>query len=893
MSSLVLAAVHWTILSPPLSLSFLLLLFAHATHHATVAAAETSSHTEDETSVSQIIATMASVSPGGNDNEANGETMEGSILDGINIDNAMLKQKSLEFDELRSRINRRLSNLQGMATWVQKEVDALNVLLGNRNNDDGKSESDRGSDNRGERSGADDAANLKRADGDKGGEKEVGDDEEDEEKEEENYYYSIGYLHDEIEDASLKLVQLTDRTKVLMSRVGEYNRQALGGKKFDGEKSLFGGGLEGRLDNVLMEEINRRNRYQNQLQQQKRFGANEEKASILDEKKNGTRNDTMATSSSSPYITLSQLSHLLHPSALLQPTEEMLIVYLASLAKQLFSKRIQSQDQEWNDHFATLHSGLEKEMKLLEKNIQGDKCLEVSQAMAMVANLLKEHYYDGTNMVDHASFENGGSVVYSLTSGGYQPPIRNNDFILGTYHGSGDSRKEAHHEYERAKIAEKRIEEIYRAQKSFADIASHPNSNVPLLHQLLDWTEKVDVWELYTSYKLGNLREYLPQDWERALDHFFCGNDGKQRSSSWEEYTLRGLIDQLIPDYVYHSLGMTHVKSFGWWFGRTAGPEVAITAGWSESGGSNETDSSYGGSSGKLHGGWSSKPLGNCYPLSMRPEDDPALSFSSWNRLISMGSMGDEEGNLSSLLMGPKFTVRLPYPIYIDAVTLEHRSLPVRPGTEGGTSAPRWVRVVGFPPCPKNVKNKFPSGGEDVDECGMRGFDVDHPIDLGSFEYHRITISDREDDHDGGNGDDESNTTALKKRRRSIQTFAVKGGKLNPLSLFDYETFDEATKTPNTSLENEVNDKEHADPMQCKTDSMSCSALPQQPSSSESEVFEEGQCGFPHDGNVVPSCGDGDPTSSSSSPDGGRRHMVEAVSFIIEENYFIINFSRC
>ena len=41
-------------------------------------------------------------------------------------------------------------------------------------------------------------------------------------------------------------------------------------------------------------------------------------------------------------------------------------------------------------------------------------------------------------------------------------------------------------------------------------------------------------------------------------------------------------MDALVPVYVYHSLGVSHNVNFTKVFGRTAGPEVAISAGYSK-----------------------------------------------------------------------------------------------------------------------------------------------------------------------------------------------------------------------------------------------------------------------------------------------------------------------
>ena len=56
--------------------------------------------------------------------------------------------------------------------------------------------------------------------------------------------------------------------------------------------------------------------------------------------------------------------------------------------------------------------------------------------------------------------------------------------------------------------------------------------------------------------------------------------------------------------------------------------------------------------------------------------------------------------------------------------------------------------MVGYPPC-KEVDE------DEEDECGERGFDISRPIDLGSFEYQRITVTGREDDYGGSDNDGE------------------------------------------------------------------------------------------------------------------------------------------
>lgn len=246
--------------------------------------------------------------------------------------------------------------------------------------------------------------------------------------------------------------------------------------------------------------------------------------------------------------------------------------------------------------------------------------------------------------------------------------------------------------------------------------------------------------------------------------------------------------------------------------------------------------------------------------------------------------------------VGPKYTVRLPYPVRVDAITLEHRSFPVAPRelsegwNLGGESAPRWVRAVGYPPC-------GPDEGDE--ECGTRGFDIARPIDLGAFEYRRITVTGREDDYGGGNDDnddEEEDEVAGKdgpfpagRRRRSVQTFPARGGRWRPKSLLE-------NGSGRGSSGDAVEISRAEDPgQQCTFDDMSCGAPPPPDEPEEDEHAMTGQCAPPEDEDSPPSCGDGEassaPPSYPSKGGGGddngvdERHVVEAVSFVVEENW--------
>ncbi|KAL7526044.1 hypothetical protein ACHAXR_003355 [Thalassiosira sp. AJA248-18] len=583
---------------------------------------------------------------------------------------------------------------------------------------------------------------------------------------------------------------------------------------------------------------------------------------------NATADETTSSSSdttttSSPYITLANLNQLLSTQNLILPSEAPLQQRLSVLVMQLMNQHIASDDAMLKARLEEVTKRYEKEYDALQqemgKNVPlvdngGGQCLAIPQAVELVGKALEEHYYDGTNLIDHASYENGGSVVYELTSASYVPPPRMDASV-----GIDGSSKRAMYEYQKQKMFDEQTESMYHHHQRTM-MTNDDATNNSIMNQLSEVAENMNGWEWYTSFKFENLRQYLPDDWERLLDNLF-DNRLDESSPSWSDYTPRGAMDVMIPDYVYHSLGISNDANFGKVFGRTASPEVAISTGYSKSGGGDGSSS-----------GWTAKPLGQCYPLSMRQEDDPALSLLSRRTHMEGGMEVMDEDVGSSMLVGPKYTVRLPYPVYIDAVTLEHRSFPLSQGsleggTKGGESAPRWEE--------DGVEEE-----EEDDGCGVRGFDISKPIDLGSFEYQRITVTGREDDYGGGDDDGiEDSSPFSGRRRRSIQTFAVKGGKQKPSLLFG-----------NDSPEEEGED-DASDATLCSADSESCGAPPTDKASLISEPEPEpdplpvGQCAPPKDEDSAPSCGADASSSASSSESNSVRQVVEAVSLIVEENW--------
>jgi len=76
-----------------------------------------------------------------------------------------------------------------------------------------------------------------------------------------------------------------------------------------------------------------------------------------------------------------------------------------------------------------------------------------------------------------------------------------------------------------------------------------------------------------------------------------------------------------------------------------------------------------------------------------------------------------------------QITIRLGQPVKVTSVTLDHVSPLLEPaGREKGLSAPRYVRVVGYPPCA--------SGDND---CERLGFDARKPLELSEFQYLRAS----------------------------------------------------------------------------------------------------------------------------------------------------------
>lgn len=189
------------------------------------------------------------------------------------------------------------------------------------------------------------------------------------------------------------------------------------------------------------------------------------------------------------------------------------------------------------------------------------------------------------------------------------------------------------------------------------------------------------------------VRKYIPQDWERLFP------------AGWKDWDLSKVtIQNLIPAYVYHSLPSHVVSLF------------------------------------KLHFG-----------LHIQAPVETILS--SNNHLGSCWRFPGRNG---------KVTLRLSTPTIIKNVTISHY-----PWLETAhnpknfkrhiLSAPRYIRMVGYPPC----------DDKDDDCLDFQGFDSSNPMNLGSFEY-KIHSSVTDDDDEFQDEDE-----VYEEPQSSVQTFVL------------------------------------------------------------------------------------------------------------------------
>mmetsp|Transcript_29986 Transcript_29986/g.64231 ORF Transcript_29986/g.64231 Transcript_29986/m.64231 type:complete len:498 (-) Transcript_29986:249-1742(-) len=70
-----------------------------------------------------------------------------------------------------------------------------------------------------------------------------------------------------------------------------------------------------------------------------------------------------------------------------------------------------------------------------------------------------------------------------------------------------------------------------------------------------------------------------------------------------------------------------------------------------------------------------------------------------------------------------QITLKFAYPVYVDSVSIDHISWNIIPQGKHD-SAPKRMKVIGYPPCDEMDSN-----------CGAAGFDVSDPIDIADIDY--------------------------------------------------------------------------------------------------------------------------------------------------------------
>jgi len=221
-------------------------------------------------------------------------------------------------------------------------------------------------------------------------------------------------------------------------------------------------------------------------------------------------------------------------------------------------------------------------------------------------------------------------------------------------------------------------------------------------HRNVDWT----LGDVFGSIIPEDWEQFLPAEWDQYDISFL------QDYSSYSN--LKKQIRSMIPHYVWHTLptaiagsaSSTNTASTGVVGSIPPPPEMVLNP---------------------------NTNLGSCWPLPHRPH-------------------GEDDG---------KITIRLKVPVRVEGITVDHYSGTVSQMDK--LSAPRSFVVVGYPPCAAVVDGEEEEDGGK--ECRAVGFDVNNPIQLGSFEY-KIVPMPVEDEEDEGR-DVETWPT------RSIQTFPI------------------------------------------------------------------------------------------------------------------------
>mmetsp|Transcript_22319 Transcript_22319/g.41002 ORF Transcript_22319/g.41002 Transcript_22319/m.41002 type:complete len:400 (+) Transcript_22319:43-1242(+) len=261
---------------------------------------------------------------------------------------------------------------------------------------------------------------------------------------------SLDVMYDDMDLIGTKVAELIRRTESVLARVGDYNRLALKGQLANegGDSTVAVGGLGERLDNVLKEEMGRRDRYNASMIEAAMTllsGDNAAESNVsADDSINAAleiNTSESSTSTPSPYITITKLDALLSPQNVIQPSETTLQRSLYDVTIDSFKQHIQTDDDMWKSRITEIPKRYEKEITTLQAQSQKSQktsqtkkqCLAIPTAVEMVGKVLVEHYHDGTNLVDHTSYESGGSVVYKLTSAAYVPSPRNDGLVGGCY----------------------------------------------------------------------------------------------------------------------------------------------------------------------------------------------------------------------------------------------------------------------------------------------------------------------------------------------------------------------------------------------------------------------------------------------------------------------------
>jgi hypothetical protein len=679
--------------------------------------------------------------------------------------------------------------------------------------------------------------------------------------------------------------ELVQRTYKVRTNVQTYNYNALQTK----QQQEGGGGLASRLSDILHQEMTRRDRYH---------------ATITNT--NSTSNVGKSNNANNRYVTQAELATLLLPSsssssylfanmsssrgAMNMTSSDAIITQVIKTYTQKEDATLQSRLQyittkypyEYNTTITMYKNALAEKKK--EKQVT--KCITIPKGIQLVTNELSNDGGTGdASLVDYAKL---GRVVYEMTSLPYIPPPPLYSPSSSINNKNGEYGDDDDDEYDTL------IENAYWQQQQ----QDNNSENSGILYQLrnLQYDEVYNILYKYTTkYNFNTiLRPYLPDDWERLLDYYLPS------SPSWSENTIYSTLSNIIPDYMFHAWDVPYAK--------TAHPTVVI--GSSNSNNIVGMESEEGESRRRK-----TSPMGQCYPLSMSTTsdgmDDLLSTFAPPHH--HHGEMNDndddeDDANKLGLSFGrPRYTIDLPYPIYIDAVTLEHRSFPINQqhgeDNVGGDSAPRYVRVVGYPPCPglddngrMNEEGSGYGGGSSSSriaqscELSQYGFDISSPINLGLLEYQRITTV-VTDEKNGRRYKTKTTTTNTKKneellsssfleggRYRSIQTFAVKGGLWKP-QLLEEDVF--SSFTVNDDIATQVKNKENL--VEIMLD-----VVDDDDDDDNPEFVSPGQCTPPKDEDSVPSCGENindTMKESGRSSSSNRRRIVKAVSFIVEENW--------